>query len=97
MNFFYAFFKKQNGVKSMKTIFSGIQPSGTLTIGNYLGAMQHFVHLQDDNQCFFCIVDEHAVTVPQDRLKLRQNIRSLAALYLACGIDPNKSTLFIQS
>ncbi|UJL47622.1 tryptophan--tRNA ligase [Virgibacillus sp. NKC19-16] len=81
----------------MKTIFSGIQPSGTLTIGNYLGAMQQFVKLQDDYQCYFCIVDEHAITVPQDRLKLRNNIRSLAALYLASGLDPEKATLFIQS
>ncbi|MRH43381.1 tryptophan--tRNA ligase [Aquibacillus halophilus] len=81
----------------MKTIFSGIQPSGTLTIGNYLGAMKHFVDLQDENNCYFCIVDEHAITVPQDRLKLRENIRSLAALYLASGIDSDKSTLFIQS
>lgn len=81
----------------MKTIFSGIQPSGTLTIGNYLGALRNFVPLQDDHQCYFCIVDEHAITVPQDRLKLRHNIRSLAALYLASGIDPEKSTLFIQS
>lgn len=81
----------------LKTIFSGIQPSGTLTIGNYLGAMRHFVPLQDDHQCYFCIVDEHAITVPQDRLKLRHNIRSLAALYLASGIDPEKATLFIQS
>ncbi|MDC3426291.1 tryptophan--tRNA ligase [Aquibacillus sp. 3ASR75-11] len=81
----------------MKTIFSGIQPSGTLTIGNYLGAMKHFVDLQEENNCYFCIVDEHAITVPQDRLKLRENIRSLAALYVASGIDPNKSTLFIQS
>jgi len=81
----------------MKTIFSGIQPSGTLTLGNYLGALQQFVQLQDEYQCYFCIVDEHAITVPQDRLKLRNNIRSLAALYLASGIDPKKSTLFIQS
>jgi tryptophanyl-tRNA synthetase len=81
----------------MKTIFSGIQPSGTLTLGNYLGALQQFVQLQDDYQCYFCIVDEHAITVPQDRLELRNNIRSLAALYLASGIDPKKSTLFIQS
>lgn len=81
----------------MQTIFSGIQPSGTLTIGNYLGAIQHFVELQEENDCYFCIVDEHAITVPQDRLKLRSNIRSLAALYLASGIDPEKSTLFIQS
>ncbi|MBM7554036.1 tryptophan--tRNA ligase [Thalassobacillus pellis] len=81
----------------MKTIFSGIQPSGTLTLGNYLGAMKHFVDLQEDNHCYFCIVDEHAITVPQDRLKLRENIKSLAALYVASGIDPEKSTLFIQS
>jgi len=81
----------------MKTIFSGIQPSGMLTIGNYLGAMKHFVDLQEDHQCYFCVVDEHAITVPQDRLKLRDNIRSLAALYLASGIDSDKATLFIQS
>lgn len=81
----------------MKTIFSGIQPSGTLTLGNYLGAMKHFVELQNDHHCYFCIVDEHAITVPQDKVQLRKNIRSLAALYLAAGIDPNKSTLFIQS
>ena len=81
----------------MKTIFSGIQPSGTLTLGNYLGAMKHFVELQNDHHCYFCIVDEHAITVPQDRIQLRKNIRSLAALYLAAGIDPNRSTLFIQS
>src|SRR5699024_8186186 len=82
---------------NMKTIFSGIQPSGTLTIGNYLGAMRQFVPLQDEHQCYFCIVDEHAITVPKDRLKLRHNIRSLATLYLASGIDPEKATLFIQS
>lgn len=81
----------------MKTVFSGIQPSGTLTLGNYLGAMKHFVDLQNDYNCYFCIVDQHAITVPQDRLELRKNIRSLAALYLAAGIDPKKSTLFIQS
>lgn len=80
-----------------KTIFSGIQPSGTLTLGNYIGAMKHFTELQDDNHCYFCIVDEHAITVPQERLKLRENIRSLAALYLASGIAPEKATLFIQS
>ncbi|SFJ65560.1 tryptophanyl-tRNA synthetase [Halobacillus dabanensis] len=80
-----------------KTIFSGIQPSGTVTLGNYIGALKRFTKLQDDNHCYFCIVDEHAITVPQERLKLKENIRSLAALYLACGIDPDKSTLFIQS
>lgn len=81
----------------MKTIFSGIQPSGTITLGNYIGALSQFVELQDEYNCFFCIVDQHAITVPQDRMVLRKNIRSLAALYLAVGIDPNKATLFIQS
>ncbi|MCK0472628.1 tryptophan--tRNA ligase [Halalkalibacter sp. APA_J-10(15)] len=81
----------------MKTVFSGIQPSGTLTLGNYLGAMKHFVDMQEDYNCYFCIVDQHAITVPQDRLQLKKNIKSLAALYLAVGIDHDKSTLFIQS
>ncbi|WP_154989581.1 tryptophan--tRNA ligase [Priestia megaterium] len=81
----------------MKTIFSGIQPSGTITLGNYIGAMKQFVELQHDYNCHFCIVDQHAITAPQDRLALRKNIRSLAALYVAVGIDPTKSTLFIQS
>src|SRR5690625_3168552 len=81
----------------MQTIFSGIQPSGTLTIGNYIGAIRQFVELQEDHNCFFCIVDEHAITVPQNPADLTKNIRSLAALYVASGIDPNQSTLFIQS
>lgn len=81
----------------MKTIFSGIQPSGVLTIGNYLGAMKHFVSLQDDYQCFFCIVNQHAITVPQEKKTLQDNTRSLAAIYLASGIDPERSTLFVQS
>lgn len=81
----------------MKTIFSGIQPSGTITLGNYIGALNQFVELQNEYNCYFCIVDQHAITVPQDKLELRKNIRSLAALYLAVGIDPEKATLFIQS
>ncbi|MCP8968302.1 tryptophan--tRNA ligase [Ectobacillus ponti] len=81
----------------MAVIFSGIQPSGTITIGNYIGAMQQFVELQNENDCYFCVVNQHAITVPQDPVQLRKNIRSLAALYLACGIDPEKSTLFVQS
>ncbi len=81
----------------MKTIFSGIQPSGTITLGNYIGAMKQFVEMQNEYNCFFCIVDQHAITVPQDPLTLRKNIRSLAALYIAVGIDPEKATLFIQS
>ena len=81
----------------MKTIFSGIQPSGTITLGNYIGALRQFVELQNEYNCFFCIVDQHAITVTQDPQTLRKNIRSLAALYLAVGIDPEKATLFIQS
>jgi len=81
----------------MKTIFSGIQPSGIPTIGNYIGALKQFVDLQNDYHCYFCIVDEHAITVPQDPQKLRQKIKGLAALYLAVGIDPKKAIIFIQS
>lgn len=81
----------------METLFSGIQPSGIPTLGNYIGALKQFAEVQDDYDCFFCIVDQHAITVPQDRLKLRKQIKQLAAIYLASGIDPDKSTLFIQS
>ncbi|KAA0546514.1 tryptophan--tRNA ligase [Bacillus sp. BGMRC 2118] len=81
----------------MKTIFSGLQPTGTITLGNYLGALRHFPPLQDEFNCFYCIVDQHAITVPQDRMELRKNIKSLAALYIAAGIDPERSTIFIQS
>lgn len=81
----------------MKTLFSGIQPSGIPTIGNYIGAMKQFIDLQNTYDSYFCIVDEHAITVPQDRIQLRKQIRSLAALYVAVGLDPAKSTIFIQS
>lgn len=81
----------------MKRIFSGVQPTGTVTLGNYIGAFKQFVELQDEYDCIFCIVDQHAITLPQDRLALRKNIKSLAALYLSAGIDPEKAVLFIQS
>lgn len=81
----------------MNVIFSGIQPSGLPTIGNYLGAIRQFVKLQEDNECYFCVVDQHAITVPQDPKELKQNTRALAALYLASGLDPSKATLFVQS
>ena len=81
----------------MTTIFSGVQPTGTITLGNYIGAIKQFPALQDEGEAIYCIVDQHAITVPQDRLELRKNIRSLAAMYIAVGIDPTKSTLFIQS
>jgi len=81
----------------MKRVLSGIQPSGTLTIGNYLGAIRNFVKLQDEADCLFCVVDMHAITVPQDPEALRHNTRAVAALYLASGIDPEKATVFVQS
>ncbi|OJF16552.1 MAG: tryptophan--tRNA ligase [Bacillaceae bacterium G1] len=77
--------------------FSGIQPSGEITLGNYLGAMRRFVSMQDEADCIFCIVDLHALTVPQDPEKLRNAIRQLAAFYLAAGIDPERTILFVQS
>ncbi|MCD2138689.1 tryptophan--tRNA ligase [Salinicoccus halitifaciens] len=81
----------------MKTLFSGVQPSGIPTIGNYLGAYKQFTELQHEYDSYFCIVDQHAITVPQDRLKLRENTKTLAAIYLASGLDPDKITLFVQS
>lgn len=81
----------------MAVIFSGIQPSGELTLGNYLGALRNFLDYQDDNECYYCIVNQHAITVPQDPKALFENTRRLAALYLAVGLDPKKATLFVQS
>lgn len=84
----------------MKRLVSGIQPSGHLTLGNYLGAIKQFIALQEelsDTEFFIFIADLHAITVTQDKTQLRKNIRSLAALYLACGLDPKKVHLFVQS
>lgn len=84
----------------MKTLVSGIQPSGRLTLGNYLGAIKNFVALQDEGEFeefFVFIADLHAITVPKDPAALRQSIKKLAALYLACGLNPERITLFIQS
>ena len=80
-----------------KTIFSGVQPSGILTIGNYLGAIKNWVGFQDDNDCIFCVVDLHAITVKQVPAELRRRTYETLAIYLACGIDPEKSTIFVQS
>ncbi|WP_439240317.1 tryptophan--tRNA ligase [Lonepinella sp. BR2474] len=82
---------------SKPVVLSGVQPSGELTIGNYLGALRQWVKMQDDFECLFCIVDLHAITVRQDPAQLRKASLDVLALYLACGIDPNKSTIFIQS
>jgi len=78
-------------------IFSGVQPSGNLHIGNYLGAITQFVKLQDEYDCIFCVVDLHAITVPQDPDSLRKRIIEVARLFLAAGIDPKKSIIFQQS
>jgi len=78
-------------------VFSGIQPSGTLTIGNYLGAIRQWVAEQERKENYFCIVDMHAITVRQDPDLLRLKTREVAALYYACGIDPQASTVFVQS
>ena len=80
-----------------KKVFSGVQPSGIPTIGNYVGAMKHFVKLQDEYDCTYCIVNQRAITVPQDPKELKARTRELAALYLALGIDPDKSNIFVQS
>jgi len=80
-----------------KVIFSGAQPSGKLSIGNYIGALKNWVELQNDYDCFYCVVDMHAITVRQDPAELRRRTLETLAIYLACGIDPEKSTLFVQS
>jgi len=80
-----------------KRVFSGIQPTGSLMIGNYLGAMQNYVRLQDNYDCVYCIVDLHAITVQQDPAELKARTREVSGLLLAAGIDPKRSILFIQS
>ncbi len=80
-----------------KRIFSGAQPTGELHIGNYLGALRNWVALQNDYESFYCIVNLHAITLPQDPKVLRQKTLDLARIYLAAGLDPEKATIFIQS
>ncbi|MDF2670035.1 MAG: tryptophanyl-tRNA synthetase [Paenibacillus sp.] len=81
----------------MKRVLSGIQPSGQLTLGNYIGALRNYVLLQEEHQCFFMVVDLHAITVPQDPAALREQTESVTALFLASGIDPAKASIFLQS
>lgn len=83
--------------EAKKTIFSGVQPSGKLTLGNYLGAIRNFPILQEEYNCIYCVVDMHAITVRQDPAQLRKQTLEVLAQYIACGLDPDKSTLFIQS
>ena len=82
-----------------KKIFSGVQPTGNLHLGNYLGAIKNFVELNNDeqNECIFCVVDLHAITVRQDKDELKNNILETAATFIASGIDPSKSIIFNQS
>ena len=74
-----------------------MQPSGNLTIGNYLGALKHFPELQDEYECLYCVVDLHTLTVRQDPVLLRERSHAVLALYIACGLDPDKTVLFLQS
>jgi tryptophanyl-tRNA synthetase len=81
----------------MNRIFSGVQPTGNLHLGNYLGAIRNFVRLQDDYDCLYCVVDLHAITMPQDPAELRHHIREVTAAFLAAGIDPKAHIIFNQS
>ena len=80
-----------------KTIFSGIQPSGSLTIGNYIGALRNFALLQNEYNCIYCVVDMHAITVRQEPAELRRRCLEVAATYIACGLDPEKNIIYCQS
>lgn len=81
----------------MKKVFSGVQPSGSLHLGNYFGAIRRFTEYQKDYDCYYCIVDLHAITTYQDPLKLRERIDDTALYFIASGLDPEKATLFVQS
>ena len=80
-----------------KVIFSGMQPSGVITLGNYLGALKNWTNLQDEYNCLYCIVDMHAITVRQDPATLRKNARNLLMQYIAAGLDPEKNVIYYQS
>src|SRR5581483_4694205 len=80
-----------------KRVFSGIQPTGNLHLGNYLGALRNWVETQAEYDNIFCIVDLHAITLPITRKELHESIRRLAALYIACGLNPDVSKIFVQS
>ena len=83
--------------ENKKIIFSGIQPSGTLTLGNYIGALRNFKLLEDEHQCIYCVVDMHAITVRQDPAALRRRCLELTAIYIASGLDPKKNIIYCQS
>lgn len=81
----------------MKRMLTGLQPTGVITLGNYIGAIKQMVKYQDEYESFIFVADLHAITVPKEKFNLKENTKSLIALYLACGIDPNKNTIFVQS
>lgn len=81
----------------MKRVFSGVQPTGNIHIGNYIGAIKQFVEVQETMDCFYCVVDLHSITLPQDPKDIYNHTLDVAALYMAVGLDPNKSTIFVQS
>ena len=83
--------------KDKKVVFSGVQPSGSLTLGNYLGAIKNFKEFSDEYRCYYCVVDMHAITVRQNPAELRRRTYDTLALYMACGLDPEKNVLFVQS
>ena len=87
----------ENSAETRKIMFSGIQPSGDLHLGSYLGAMKNWVAMADEYTCYYCIVDEHSITVRQNPAELRRRSVLQLAQYIACGLDPEKNTLFIQS
>ncbi len=84
-------------INGQKVLFSGMQPSGNLTLGNYLGALKNWVDISEEYMTFFCVVDEHSITVRQDPAELRKRVRSLMALYIAAGLDPEKNCIYVQS
>ena len=84
-------------IDGKKTLFSGMQATGTITLGNYLGALKNWVSLNEEYECFYCVVDEHSITVRQDPAELRKRARSLLMLYIAAGLDPEKNCIYYQS
>ena len=84
-------------IDGKKALFSGMQATGNLTLGNYLGALKNFVTLQNEYETFYCVVDEHSITVRQDPAELRKRARNLLTLYIAAGLDPAKNCIYYQS
>lgn len=96
LNAIYLKISKKEG-KNMKTMLSGIKPSGQITLGNYIGALKNFVSYQDEYEMYVFIANLHCITVPQEPAQLKKNLKDAVALYLACGLDPERATIFLQS